>query len=311
MSETTSASGDGRGQDGDAEPVLGSYAQMMRETDYARFEQEHRGGGALGLEMFLAEQGAMEMVDPPNAQIAFVSVLRAEGPMEYDFNDGWRVSEMSMGGFAMQPARTACGFQTRHEHTILVAGVDERRLLARLDEAGVRGDPFGPLYAASSDPHPEVVRLMRHIWAASEAQGPAANLLVDGLFDQALALVLRACDPARRIAPPPELADRRLARVVDYVEAHLEQPMSTRELAGVAHVSPFHFSRAFKAAAGLAPHAYVTARRVECARRLLSGPMALAEIAFACGFASQSHFGEVFRAQTGLTPGAYRAEAQA
>ena len=192
MSQTTSAAGR------DAEPVFGSYAQMMRESDYARFEQEHRGGGSLGLELFLAHQGPMEMVDPPNRQIAFASVLRAEGPMEYDFNEGWRTAEMNMGGFALQPARTACAFQTRHDHTILVAGVDERRLLARLDEVGVRGDPFGPLYAATSDPHPEVVGLMRRVWAATEAQGPAANLLVDGLFEQALALVLRACDPARQ-----------------------------------------------------------------------------------------------------------------
>ena len=300
MSQTPSAAGR------DAEPVFGSYAQMMRESDYARFEQEHRGGGSLGLELFVAHQGPMEMVDPPNRQIAFSSALSAEGPMEYDFNEGWRAAPMGPGTFAMQPAHTACAFQTRHEHTILTAGVDERRLLARLDEVGVRGDPFGPLYTVA-DPQPEVVGLMRRVWAASEAQGPAANLLVDGLFEQALALILRACDPARQIAPPPELADRRLARVVDYVEAHLEQPMTTQELAGVAHISPFHFSRAFRDAAGQTPHAYVQGRRVERARRLLADPtVPLAQVAFATGFASQSHLGSVFKSHVGATPGAYR-----
>ena len=97
--------------------------------------------------------------------------------------------------------------------------------------------------------------------------------------------------------------------MVDYVEAHLERPLTAAELAGVAHISLFHFSRAFKAAAGLSPHAYVTARRVERARRMLAGPLPLAEVAFATGFASQSHFGAVFRRHTGLTPGAWRAEA--
>ena len=289
-------------------PVFGSYAEMMRQTGYARFEQEHRSGGSLAIELFVAHQGPMEMEDPPNAQVGFTSVLRAEGPMEVAVNAPWAEQPMAAGGFAMQPAREACGYRTRHPHTILTAGVDARRLATLLDEAGVRADPFGPLYART-EPLPEVVRLMRRIWAATEAQGPAANLLVDGLFVQALGLILRACDPARRIAPPPDLADRRLARVVDHVEAHLERPMTTEELAGVAHVSLFHFSRAFKAAAGLSPHAYVTARRVERARRMLAGPLPLAEVAFACGFASQSHFGSVFRRHTGLTPGAWRAEA--
>ena len=290
------------------EPVFGSYSQMMRQTDYARFPQEHRSGGSLAIELFVAHQGPMDMEDPPNAQVAFTSVLRAEGPMEIAMNAPWRVDAMAPGAFAMQPARQACGYRTRHPHTILTAGVDARRLATLLDEAGVRADPFGPLYART-EPLPEVVRLMRRIWAATEAQGPAANLLVDGLFVQALGLVLRACHPARAIAPPPDLADRRLARVVDYVEAHLERPMAADELAGVAHISLFHFSRAFKAAAGLSPHAYVTARRVERAKRMLGTDASLSEVAYACGFASQSHFGEVFRRGTGLTPGAWRAEA--
>lgn len=291
------------------EPVFGSYAQMMRETDYARFAQEHRGGGSLGLEMFVAHQGPMEMEDPPCAQVAFTSVLAAEGPMEFAFNAPWNAQPLRAGGFSMQPARQACGFRTRHPHTILVVGVDERRLMTRLDEAGVRGDPFAPLYGCN-EPLPEVVRLMRRVWAATEAQGPAANLLVDGLFAQALGLILRACDPGRRIAPPPDLADGRLARVVDYVEAHLERPMTVEELAGVAGVSMFHFTRVFRAATGLTPHAHVQARRVERAKRLLAGPMPLAEVAFAAGFASQSHMGQVFRRATGLTPGAWRAEAR-
>ena len=290
------------------EPVFGSYAEMMRQTGYARFPQEHRSGGSLAIELFVAHQGPMEMEDPPNAQVGFTSVLRAEGPMEVAVNAPWRVNAMVPGALTVQPALTACGFRTRHPHTILTAGVDARRLATLLDEAGVRADPFGPLYART-EPLPEVVRLMRRIWAATEAQGPAANLLVDGLFGQALGLILRACDPARAATPPPVLADRRLARVVDYVEAHLERPLTAAELAGVAHVSLFHFSRAFKAAAGLSParlrHRAPRRARPPDAR----GPPAARGGGLRLRVRLQSHFGQVFRRHTGLTPGAWRAEA--
>ena len=40
-------------------------------------------------------------------------------------------------------------------------------------------------------------------------------------------------------------------------------------MAAVAHLSPYHFARQFKAATGLPPHQYVIARRVERAKQLL------------------------------------------
>lgn len=291
------------------EPVYQSYAQMYRETDYAAFAQEHHSGGSLGVDLFVAHQGPMEMEDPPNAQVGFVSVLRAEGPMEVALNGPWDAQPLREGLF-LHPARQAAGFRTRHPHTILVAGVDQARLTALLDEAGVRADPFGPLYARN-EPLPEVMRLMRRIWVATAAAGPAANLLVDGLFGQALSLVLRACDPGWLPPPPPELADRRLARVVEYVEAHLGEPMTVVDLARAAAMSPSSFGRAFRAATGEAPWAFVQRRRLERARRmLLTTSEPVTAIAHACGFAHPGHLATAFRAAYGVTPSEARRAAE-
>ncbi|MEL6799525.1 MAG: AraC family transcriptional regulator [Pseudomonadota bacterium] len=287
------------------QPVFQSYQQMMRETDYAQFDQEHRSGGTLGLNMFVAEQDAMEMYDPPNAEMAFTASLASSGDIEMDFNDGWRRFAFNPGDFTLQPAMQTCGFRMGQRHTILVAGVDQSRLTQLLDEVGIHDDPFGALYGAIR-PMPEALRVMRQMWRVSKNGGASANLLVDGLFRTLLGQLLQASHPARAIAPPPDLGDKRLARVVEYIEAHVETPMTVGELAGIAHVSAFHFSRAFKAATGLSPHQYVTARRVERAKYLLCGDGPLSEIAFACGFASQSHFGQIFKAATGLTPRAFR-----
>ena len=249
----------------------------------------------------------MEMVDPPNAEIAFAAVLSSDGPIEYDFNDGWSEQPMRPDMFSMQPSHQECAFRTRYPHTILVTGVDRDRLTSLLDEVGMRGDPFGDLYARNTH-LPEVVTLLRRIWTAQETSGAAANLLVDGLFQTALGLLLHRADPRARIAPAPVLSDVRLARVVDFVEAHLDEPLTVGDLAGVACISAFHFGRCFRTATGETPHRYVMGRRLERAKVMLLAEPALdvTSVALATGFASQSHLSGVFRARVGAPPGAWR-----
>jgi AraC family transcriptional regulator len=67
------------------------------------------------------------------------------------------------------------------------------------------------------------------------------------------------------------------------------------------------FVRAFRQTTGMPPFRWLRAFRVERARDLLlNSPLALAQIAYDCGFADQSHFTRVFTAIVGVTPGAWR-----
>ena len=205
-----------------------------------------------------------------------------------------------------QPAFTECRFRIP-DLDLLVLHVDQSRLAERLDEVGVPMAALDPLYA-TFEPMPRALALIEAAWDAMGRGGPGADLAVDGAVSALMGLMLDRA--GRRPPPPPRLDDRRLQRVVDYVEAHLERSVTAGELAGVAAVSLFHFTRVFREATGATPLAYVTARRVARAQAMLADPrMPLAEVAFATGFASQSHFGSVFKAHTGLTPGAWRAEA--
>jgi AraC family transcriptional regulator len=100
---------------------------------------------------------------------------------------------------------------------------------------------------------------------------------------------------------------RRLARVLDYVEANLEGDLTVARLASVACLSQFHFARAFKAAVGQSPHRHVGARRLERAKELLcDADQALADIALALRFSCQANFTRAFRRATGRTPAQYR-----
>jgi AraC family transcriptional regulator len=108
--------------------------------------------------------------------------------------------------------------------------------------------------------------------------------------------------PAAR--PNGRLDERRLTRVVDFIEDRLEGRLALRELADVASLSPFHFLRAFRRATGLTPHAYVTARRMELALRMLrTTDRPVLEIATRLGYANPAHFRRAFRGAFGVAPG--------
>jgi len=77
------------------------------------------------------------------------------------------------------------------------------------------------------------------------------------------------------------------------------------EAAGVG--DRFRLARAFRAAYGTPPHAYLVQIRLTEARRLLTAGERPAAVAAACGFADQSHLGRWFRRAYGVTPAAYRA----
>jgi AraC family transcriptional regulator len=102
------------------------------------------------------------------------------------------------------------------------------------------------------------------------------------------------------------LDPRRLTRVLDYIEAHLESDLTIDRLASVACLSQFHFARAFKAAIGQSPHRYISGRRLERAKALLRGDRPLVDIALALNFSCQANFTRAFRQVTGQTPGQYR-----
>lgn len=100
----------------------------------------------------------------------------------------------------------------------------------------------------------------------------------------------------------------RINRVFDYIDAHLAEPLDLDALSKVAHFSPYHFHRIFKALAGETLAERVRRRRVEvAAARLLGMRGATASaIALEVGFASPEVFTRAFRGYFGMTPTQWR-----
>jgi len=103
------------------------------------------------------------------------------------------------------------------------------------------------------------------------------------------------------------VAPRALARVHEFVEAHLEENIGIHMLAAVAGLSMYHFARAFKQSEGMTPHDYVVQCRIRRTQELLaSTDLPVSEIAGVVGFADQSHCTRRFREHVGVTPSRYR-----
>jgi AraC family transcriptional regulator len=123
--------------------------------------------------------------------------------------------------------------------------------------------------------------------------------------------LLRSYNDSLEVASDPSvgLGPSRERRVREYIEEFLEHDLSIDALAKVAKLSTHYFADMFRQSTGFTPHQYVSRRRVERAQQLLKdADVSLAEVAYRCGFASQSQFTTIFRRFTGATPGRFRVE---
>jgi AraC family transcriptional regulator len=137
-------------------------------------------------------------------------------------------------------------------------------------------------------------------------------LLADGFASTLAARLIHKyaglnCDSPPAPAAGKGLDPRRLKRVCEFIDANLERELHLEQLAQVACLSQYHFARAFKKATGYTVHHYLTGMRLERARKLLAAnESSIADIAFQCGFSSQSNFTKVFVRSLDISPGRYR-----
>lgn len=103
---------------------------------------------------------------------------------------------------------------------------------------------------------------------------------------------------------------RRMHRVLEHIDAHLDQALDLDALASVAHFSPFHFHRVFAAWMGETLGDYVRRRRLEIgALRLATQPNStVLQVALAVGFNSGEAFTRAFRARFDRSPTEWRRE---
>lgn len=151
-------------------------------------------------------------------------------------------------------------------------------------------------------PGRELTGLLKEFMSECEARLPGREALLTAIGTRIVHSILRA---AFDLAPPTEGIGNRVEihRAVQHIQTHAGDKLSVELLAGVAAMSPSHFSRVFRQETGQTPQAYLNRVRLEQARKLLrAGGRSIAVIALECGFATPSHFSEAHRRGFGQTP---------
>jgi len=104
-----------------------------------------------------------------------------------------------------------------------------------------------------------------------------------------------------------KLIEQAIERTIDAMGANLSETLTVDDMARTAMYSKFHFSRAFRKTTGVSPARFLSAMRLEEAKRLLlATPLSIVEISQMVGYASVGTFGSRFTVNVGVSPTSYR-----
>ena len=99
----------------------------------------------------------------------------------------------------------------------------------------------------------------------------------------------------------------RMTEVLRYMAEHSAAPHKLAGLARMAHMSPYHFLRSFKATTGVTPHQWLLRARLrKAAEQLATTALPITDVALDVGFADLSNFTRTFHAEFGASPRQYR-----
>ena len=136
----------------------------------------------------------------------------------------------------------------------------------------------------------------------TSAEGPD---LAHAVADQMVYSAIRTNRDTQRISIPARIGVRhpKLARVIEFMESHIEDPISPADLANEVNMSTRQLERLFRRYLNRSPKRYYMELRLERARALLmQTDMSVISVALATGFTSPSHFSKCYRAHYSTTP---------
>ncbi len=288
------------------------HVDFYTRGPFAPFVTEVRSAGTTPIRLIHTSQPAGDFSDPAQPDFVLMQMIRPPTSATEDYGAGRYSGKYRRGDFSLMPQDTAAVVLADSEQEVrdvVIPGGALRKLVGEL-ATDFSGD-FGRLHAR---PFRDffLEQLCQQLWRESEAGNPYGNLFADGALISIAAILLRlrdgaACEVSNRRTDPLVAGLR--SRIDDYIHAHLDQNFTMRTLAELADYPEAGFARAFKAAFGQTPHRYILSQRLTRAQELLAAnDLTLAEVAYSCGFASQSHMTDVFRQKLGVTPGRYRKE---
>jgi AraC-like DNA-binding protein len=100
-----------------------------------------------------------------------------------------------------------------------------------------------------------------------------------------------------------------MAAVTRYIDQHLAERLTLKQLAAAVGRSPSFVSHHFQREYGVSPVCFARRRRIDLGARLLARGSTVRETAGRCGFCDEFHFSKAFRKHFGVAPSSVRGAA--
>lgn len=147
---------------------------------------------------------------------------------------------------------------------------------------------------------PELLNKIRrfHTLAEYEKESPQLPVIFTGIKDLLMKCSVEYAVNDETIVP-------QLSASRQFIENNCQRELSLKEIADVASLSEFHFSRHFHKAFGLSPYAYYLVCKLKLSQATLRKQRCITDTTYDIGFFDQSHFTRLFKKHIGVSPGKY------
>jgi AraC family transcriptional regulator len=286
-------------QSGQAVPI-GADKVLLSSTDRNEYWQQ-----------IAVEHTVFDDVDRPEMLITqpYVALVIGEPLLVWRHNNTWRQHKFQSGQLSIVQAGYGGPFQSADGCEIILASIPLEVLRRTAVEMAL---PESLELVTDMAADSEILRqLMLMLRKEVEDGYPGGPILHESLETALCAYLLANCSTDSRNAQSRQTVRHRLSkqmfqRVHNYIIDHIAYDISLAELAQIAFLSRYHFSRMFKNAIGISPYCYVLRTRVNKAADIMrSGVSDLNQISQMVGFQNMSALNRNFTKVMGEKPTAY------
>lgn len=152
--------------------------------------------------------------------------------------------------------------------------------------------------------HPDAIhRSLYNIYDTFRSRAPIAEDQISGTITNILSDLLSS-EKTQQVSGKTQIG---ISEAISHINKYFYKSITLQELADIAALSPYYFSRIFARETGMTPHKYLISTRMANAKFLLkTSQMSVKEIAIRSGFSDESGFCTTFKKQEGMTPKEYR-----